>query len=117
MGLTGGLPIDLEGYDATFDTTVILETGFHDNNNIYVSHPNKHKRKWKIVSTINVNYAPIQINWARNIASNYFSQQQLTCLELHHGLKSDGSSPVKYVVNCGAQPARDTGFSMGVTVE
>ena len=59
-----------------FDTTVILETEFHENNNSSISHPDKHKRNWKIVSTINVTYAPIQINWARNIASNYFSQQQ-----------------------------------------
>ena len=43
---------------------------------ISISHPDKHKRNWKIVFTINVTYAPIQINWARNIASNYFSQQQ-----------------------------------------
>ena len=71
-----GLAIDLESYGAEFDTTVILETEFHENNNISISHPDKHKRNWKIVSTINVTYAPIQINWARNIASNYFSQQQ-----------------------------------------
>ena len=54
----------------------LLETEFRENNNISISHPEKHKRNWKIVSTISVTYAPIQINWARNIASNYFSQQQ-----------------------------------------
>ena len=70
------LAIDLENYDTEFDTTVILETEFHANNNIIISHPDKHKRNWKIVSTINVTYAPTKINWARNIASNYFSQQQ-----------------------------------------
>ena len=48
----------------------------HENNNIFVSHPDKHKRNWNIVSTINITHAPIQINWARDIASNYFSQQQ-----------------------------------------
>ena len=73
-GFDRGLAIDLESYDAEFDTTVILETGFHEND--YISHPDKHKLTWKIVSTINVTYAPIQTNWARNIASNYFSQQQ-----------------------------------------
>ena len=35
MGLTGGLTIDLESYDTEFDTTVILETEFHENNNIF----------------------------------------------------------------------------------
>ena len=69
-----GLAIDLESYGAEYDTTVILETEFNENNNISISHPDKHKRNWQIVSTINVTYAPIQINWARNIASNYFSQ-------------------------------------------
>ena len=73
-GFDRGLTIDLESYDAEFDTTVILETEFHENNNIFISY--KYKRNWKIVSTINVTYAPIQINWARNIASKYFSQQQ-----------------------------------------
>ena len=68
-----GLAIDSESYDAEIDTTVSLETEFHENNNIFISHPDKHKRNWKIVSTINVTYAPIQINWARNIASNYFN--------------------------------------------
>ena len=53
-----------------------LETGFHEHNNICMSHPDKHKRNWKIVSTINATYAPIQINWAGNTASNYFNQQQ-----------------------------------------
>ena len=45
-------------------------------NNIFIFYPDKHKRNWKIVSTINVTYAPIQINWVRNIAPNYFNQQQ-----------------------------------------
>ena len=49
-----GLTIELERYDAKFDTTVILETEFHENNNIFVSHPNKYKRNWKIISAINV---------------------------------------------------------------
>ena len=71
-----GLAIDLESYDAEFDTTVNLETELHENNNIFISHPDKHKYNWKIVSTINVTYAPIQINWARNKASNYLNQQQ-----------------------------------------
>ena len=70
------LAIDLESYDAQFDTTVILETGFHENNNILISHPGKHKRNWKIASIINETYAPIQTNWASNKASNYFDQQQ-----------------------------------------
>ena len=76
LGLTGGFAIDLESYGAEFDTTAILETEFHENNNISISHSDKHKRNWKIVSTINLTYAPLQIDWARNIASNYFSQQQ-----------------------------------------
>ena len=59
-----------------FDTTVILETEFHENNNNFVSHPDKHKRNWNIVSTMNVTHAARQINWTRNIASNYFNQQQ-----------------------------------------
>ena len=63
-------------YGAEFDTTAILETEFHENNSIFISYPDKHKHNWKIVSTMNVTYAPIQINWARNIASNYFIQQQ-----------------------------------------
>ena len=57
-------------------TTVILETEFHGNISIFISHPDKHKRNWKIVSTINVTYAPLQIDWARNIAFNYIRQQQ-----------------------------------------
>ena len=78
LGLTPcrGLTIDFESYDAAFDTTVILETEFHKINNIFIYLPIKLRRNWKIVSTINVTYAPIQINWARNIAFNYFSQQQ-----------------------------------------
>ena len=43
-----GLAIDLESYGAEFDTTVILETEFHENNNISISHPDKHKRNWKL---------------------------------------------------------------------
>ena len=39
--------IDLESYDAEFDTTVILETEFHENNNIFNSHQDKRKRNWK----------------------------------------------------------------------
>ena len=38
-----GLAIDLESYGAEFDNTVILETEFHENNNISISHPDKHK--------------------------------------------------------------------------
>ena len=49
-----GLTIDLESYDAEFDTTLILETEFHENNYIFISHQDKHKRNCKIVSTINV---------------------------------------------------------------
>ena len=74
-GFDRGWAIDLESCGAEFDTTVILETEFHENN-IFISRPDKHKRNWNLVSTINVTFAPIQINWARNIASNYFSQQQ-----------------------------------------
>ena len=44
-----------------FDTTIILETEFHEDN-IFISHPDKHKRNWNIISPINVTYAPIQIN-------------------------------------------------------
>ena len=33
-----GLTIDLESYGTEFDTTVILETEFHENNNIFISH-------------------------------------------------------------------------------
>ena len=76
VGFDRGLAIDLESYDAEFDTTVILETEFHENNSIFISHPDKHKRNWKIVSTINANYAPIQINWGRDIAFSYCNQQQ-----------------------------------------
>ena len=54
-----GLTIDLESYYAKLDTTVILETEFHRNNNIFVSHPNKHKHNLNIVSTINVTCVPI----------------------------------------------------------
>ena len=51
----GNIPsFDLESYDAKFDTTVILETEFHENNNNFTSHPDNHKHNWKIVSTINV---------------------------------------------------------------
>ena len=31
-------------YDADFDITVILETEFHENDNIRISHPDKHKQ-------------------------------------------------------------------------
>ena len=85
-GFGKGLCSDLTSYDAEFDTTVILKTEFHENTNIFISHPNEHKRNWKIVYTINITYAPIQINWARTIASSYFR------LELHRGLKCYGSS-------------------------
>ena len=78
------------------DTTVILETEFHENNNIFISHPDKHKRNWKIVYTINVTYAPIQINWARNKASNYFNQQQRSQMVWFFS--------VNYVINNGVQP-------------
>ena len=47
LGFDGGVTIDLESYDAEFDTTVILETEFHENNNSFVSQPDKHKRDWK----------------------------------------------------------------------
>ena len=36
----GGLSIDLKSYNAKFDTTVISETEFHENNNIFVSQTN-----------------------------------------------------------------------------
>ena len=42
----------------------------------FISHPDKHKHNSKIVSKTNVTYAPIKIDWAMNIASNYFNQQQ-----------------------------------------
>ena len=65
-GFDRGLAIDLKSYDAQFVAvaTASLETEFHENNNIFIFHPDKHKRNWKIASTINVTYAPIQINWA-----------------------------------------------------
>ena len=77
-----GLAIDLESYGAEFDTTVILETEFHENNNISISHPDKHKRNWEIVSTINVTYAPIQIVLFHNI---FFSsgEQPEQCIAAH----------------------------------
>ena len=96
------LAIDLERYGAEFDTTVILETEFHENNNISISHPDKHKRNWKIVSTINVTYAPIQINWARNIASNYFSQQQPA--SSFTTVSNVWFFSVNYVINSSVQP-------------
>ena len=58
-GWGGGVAIDLQSSDAEFDTTVNLETEFHEINNIFISHPDKHTRNWKIVSTINVTYALI----------------------------------------------------------
>ena len=97
-----GLAIDLESYGAEFDTTVILEAEFHENNNISISHPDKHKRNWKIVSTINVTYPPIQINWARNIASNYFSQQQPASSFTRSQMLWFFS--VNYVINSAVQP-------------
>ena len=75
-GVLQGVNHWLKSYDAEFDTTVILEIEFHENNTIIISHPNKHKRNWKIISTINVATAPIKVNWATNIAYSYFSQQQ-----------------------------------------
>ena len=33
-----GLTIDLASYGAEFDTTIILETEFHENDNILISH-------------------------------------------------------------------------------
>ena len=68
-----GLTIDIESYDAEFDTTVILGTEFHDF--FFISHQTSTNITEKIFSTINVIYAPLQINWARNIAYKYFSQQ------------------------------------------
>ena len=54
-----GLTIVWKSFDVTFDTTVIFNAEFHENNNIFVSHPNKPKLDWKIVSTINLTYASI----------------------------------------------------------
>ena len=48
----------------------------HENNYIFITHPNKHTRSWKTISTINVTYAPMRINWARHIACDFFIQQQ-----------------------------------------
>ena len=53
-GFDRGSAIDLKSYDAEFNTTVSLETEFHENKTIFISHPDKHKRNWKVVSTINV---------------------------------------------------------------
>ena len=47
LGFDRGLTIDLESYGTEFDTIVILETLFHENNNIFISHSDKHKRSWK----------------------------------------------------------------------
>ena len=38
-GFDRGLAIDLESYGAEFDTTVILETEFRENNNIFFCPP------------------------------------------------------------------------------
>ena len=43
-GFDKGLTHNLESYAAQFDTTIILGTEFHENNNIFISHPDKHKR-------------------------------------------------------------------------
>ena len=37
-GFDRGWSIDLKSYDAEFDTTVILQTDFHENNKILISH-------------------------------------------------------------------------------
>ena len=68
----------------------------------FIFHPEKHKRNWKIVSTINVTYAPIQINWARNIASNYFSHNNLSRALPRSQMLWFFS--VNYVINSGVQP-------------
>ena len=57
-GFERGLTIELQRYDAKFHTIVILETEFHESN-IFVSHPNKQKHDWKIVTTVNVTNVPI----------------------------------------------------------
>ena len=38
-GFDRGLAIDLKSYDAEFDTTVIFEIEFHENNNIFYFPP------------------------------------------------------------------------------
>ena len=60
-GFDWGLTVDLESYDTECDTAVIFGTEWHENN-IFISHPDKHKRNRKIDSTIYVTYVPTQIN-------------------------------------------------------
>ena len=69
----------------------------------FIFHPPKHKHNWKIVSTINVTYAPTQINWARNTASNYLDQQQPSPRSQMLWFFS-----VSYVINSGVQPENIT---------
>ena len=69
---------------------------------VFISHPDKHKHNWKIISTINVTYAPIQINRVRNIASNYFNQQQPASASPRSQMLWFFS--VNYVINSGVQP-------------
>ena len=48
-GFDRGLTIYLGSYDVELNTTVVLEIEFHENNNILVSHPDKHERDWTII--------------------------------------------------------------------
>ena len=57
--------VDKESYDK-FDATVILETGFHENNTIF-------SIQWKFYSTLIVTYAAMVIDFVRNITFKYFS--------------------------------------------
>ena len=83
-----------------FHTTVILETEFYENNNIFIPHPDKRKRK--IVSTIHVIYAHIQINWARNIESNCLANNNLSRASPRSQMLWFFS--VNYIYNSGVQP-------------
>ena len=46
------LTIDSKNLDARLVIIIILETEFHENNNVFAFHQNRRQCNWKIVSTI-----------------------------------------------------------------
>ena len=55
-------------------SAAIFDTEFVENNNIFVSHPNKLQHNWKIIHIMIVTYAAIYIHSPGNLASDCFIQ-------------------------------------------
>ena len=55
-------------------SAAIFDTEFDKNNNIFVSHPNKHQHNWKIIHNMIVTDVATYINSPGNLASDCFIQ-------------------------------------------